>query len=388
MKYILMILMVISLPFSESLKTISVLLLLFLFIIQLYKKELVIELSLVHYGFIFFFLSALISSMFAENPDKSLKGAKDILFYTIPFFAACSISNKKHIRKILWSLYISTAVAAVHGIFHSITTHKTLEIHSLGNQNYTAMYLIIVIASVVSTIMFSGEETKLSRIIMSILASLLLIAAVMTAMRTSILSFFIFIVILFFGYRHLKSFKIISLFLLAIFIASMYFYEPMLSKFLTTQSLISRMYIWQHAFNIFKKHPIVGIGLNHFEYTFPSTYLEQRTLFDAHSIYFQTASQMGLLGTLSLLLIIYGFIYSWTKFRAVSSFEKVVKYSALGGFLVTFVGGIFDTTFHHEHAMAFTLLAGLYLGNSNRASIQKKNKFDVSLHQSTITHYI
>ncbi len=362
------ILMVISLPFSESLKSISMFLILFIFLVQLYKlykKEIKIELSVIHYGFIFLLLSALISSMFAQNPVKSLKGTKDILFYTIPFFIAYSITNEKHIRVILWSLYISTALAALSGIFHSIQIHGPLEIHALGNQNYTAMYLVIVIISMISTIIFSDKETKFPKMILGVFAILTIVAAVMTAMRSSFLGLFLLMMILLFsGGRQFKATKLISLVLLSLIPAIMYFYKPMWLKLFSTTSLVSRLYIWQHALDLLKESPVTGIGLNHFKYTFPLSYAPEAgaSYFDAHSVYFQTASQMGLLGLVSIFLIISGFLHQWLKLKTTSGFERAVKYSALGGFLVTFIGGILDTTLHHEHAIVFTLLTGLMFG--------------------------
>ncbi len=357
------ILMVISLPFSESLKSISMFLILFIFLVQLYKKEIKIELSVIHYGFIFLLLSALISSMFAQNPVKSLRGAKDVLFYTVPFFVACSITNEKHIRVVLCSLYISTALAALSGIFHSIQIDRPLEIHALGNQNYTAMYLVIVVISMISLIIFSDKETKFQKSLISVFLSLTMIAAIMTAMRSSFLGFFVFIGILLLTQKRSKFSILISTGITVFSFLAIYLYKPMWTKVMATQSFVSRLYIWQHALDLLKESPVVGIGLNHFKYTFPPNTIEAgATYFDVHNVYLQTASQMGLLGLFSLFLIFLGFIHKWIQFKPTSEFQKTVKYSALGGFLVTFVGGILDTTLHHEHAIVFTLLIGFMFG--------------------------
>lgn len=319
--------------------------------------------SFIHYGFILLLLSASISSVFAQDLIKSMGGAKDVLFYTIPFFVACTINDEEDTRIILWSLYFSTVAAALLGIFHSTQTNKPIEIHSLGNQNYTAMFLIIVASSMISTIIFSEKEKQLTKVVASILLALVLVAAIMTVMRTSFLAFFLFVAILFLRYWQRMLIKLVAFMLFVLIAAMTYFYKPMWSKLFATDSLISRFYIWKHAFNLFREHFITGIGLNHFIYTFPSNTIEAgSSYFDTHSVYFQTASQMGILGLISLFLIIFGFLYKWVKLNTISCHEKVIKYSAFGGFLITFVGGIFDSTLHHEHAIAFTLLAGFMFG--------------------------
>ncbi|MBI4683845.1 MAG: O-antigen ligase family protein [Nitrospirae bacterium] len=372
LKFFVSIIMVISLPLSGSLKIISLFSLLVILLIQLYKKEITLNLSAIHYGFIFLFLSALLSSIFASDSVKSLKGARDIFYFTIPFFIAQSINHEKRIKTILWSLYISTAVAVSFGIIYSIQAQRPLEIHSLGNQNYTAMYLMTVLTAMISTIIFSDKETKDLKTILIMLTFLIAVGAVMTAMRTSFLALFLFVAILFFRYKQLKSVKLISFALLGSIVTAIFLYRPMWVKLTNTQSLISRVSIWQHAIDIFNEHPITGIGLNHFIFKFPANHpVEPNTiLYDAHSIYFQILSQMGILGLASLFLIVIGLLNKLLKFEAISGFEKTLKYSAMGGFLVTFVGGIFDTTLHHEHAIAFTLLTGLMVG-----LLPRKEKF-------------
>lgn len=132
----------------------------------------------------------------------------------------------------------------------------------------------------------------------------------------------------------------------------------MWSKLLVTSSLFSRLEIWRHAAGLFAGNPVLGVGLNNFKYTFASG----ESFFDAHSLYLQTASQMGLFGLLALFLILFGLVRKWFRLKTVSGMETAVMYSALGGIAVTFIGGIFDTTLHHEHAIIFTLLAGLMSG--------------------------
>lgn len=361
------IVMAVSLPFSESLKLVSIFFTLAILLLQLYRKETTIELSIIHYGFIFLLLSALLSSAYAVNLAKSLKGVEGILYYTIPFFIACSINSKNHVRIILWSLYISTAAASVFGIFHSFQINKALEIHSLGNQNYTAMYLIIVLSSMVSAFVFSEREKQTSRIIVCALAIPILIASVMTAMRTSFIAFVLFMSFLLYNQRGQKTVRLLAVIITVILVSSVYLYKPMLGKLFATTSLESRFYIWEYAVKTFVENPVFGTGLNHFKYISSPNFPEAgNILFDAHNVYLQTASQMGTLGLVSLLIIMFGLIYKFMKFKAASDFDNTIKYSALGGFLVTFIGGIFDTTLHHEHAIAFTLLTGLMFALSSK----------------------
>jgi len=370
MKSIGMIIMVISLPFSESVKEISIIFLFIIVLVQLYKKEIKLEMSLVHWGFLFLVVSALISSLLANHPVKSLTGFIDICFFAVPFGVAASLQDQKYIRLILWSFCLSTALAALAGIFHSITIQRPLEIHSLGNQNYTAMYFVISLTSMLSMIIFSRESAGW-KILIGVLALITMTATVMTSMRTSFLALFLFLLILVFSNNN-RITQVITLSLGGFLIFAALLYEPMRQKMFITTSLFSRIALWQHAWELFKQNFFWGVGLNHYQYTFPVDVLPEAgaTYFDAHSLYFQTASQMGLVGLTTIAMIGVGLLHRCLRIDGLNSLQKCLKYAALGGFCVIFIGGVLDTTLHHQQAIPFAFLTGLLFGYSSRNSPQ------------------
>lgn len=367
-KFILIFIMTLSLPFSESIKTLCLLASSVFFVIQVIRKEITLNLSLLHYGLVLFFLSSVISSIFSDEPLRSLRGSKDVLFYTITFFIASSIGDEKKIKTILWGLYISTALAAIWGIVNSTTNHRPLEIHALGNQNYTAMFFIIVVISMVSTLLYSDRERPTEKFVLIILSGIVLFAAAMTLMRASFLGLFAFFI---FSLNLRKTPRPALLFIAGfVFLTLLVLYSDrsMWQKLFLFKSLISRLDIWKGALDLFLENPLTGVGLNHFEFRFPPDHPVEpnNTVYDAHSLYFQTASQMGLTGLLSLTVIFYGFIKTLRGFQVLSGFDRSLKYSFLGAFLVIAISGIFDTTLHHEHAMVFTLISGLAFGHLKR----------------------
>lgn len=373
-KFILTALMTLSLPFSESIKSITVLLALVVFLVQLYKREIIYKLSLIHYGFLLLLLSSIISSILSNDPFKGLSGSKDILFFSIPFFVAFSFDKDKQIRTILWCLFVSTATSALIGIFHSIENSRPLEIHALGNQNYTAMFLTIVLTSVISMVLFSNKENLFKKMILIGLSIVILFAAVKTLMRASFLGLFVFFVFLVslnlktLLNRQSKIFNhpillIIPGFIFLTFLI-LYLDRAMWQKLFSFKSMISRCDIWEEAVRLFIENPITGVGLNQFEFRFPASHPVEpnNIVYDAHSLYLQTASQMGLIGLSSLAIMFVGFIKGWRDFIDLSGFHRALRYGCLGAFLVIFVAGLFDTTLHHEHAMAFSLVSGFSFG--------------------------
>lgn len=367
-KFFFFLVMTLSLPFSESIKTICLLTSSVFLLIQVLRREANIRFSMLHYGFIFLFLASVISSIFATEPSKSWSGSKDILFYSITFFIACSIDNEKKIQILLWGLYISTVLAALSGIFNSMTAHKPLEIHSLGNQNYTAMFFMIILTSMISTILFSDKKASLRRYILIIFSIITLLASAMTLMRASFLGLFAFILSLLNLKKPSRAILIFIIGFVFLTILVLYSDRAMWQKLFTFQSMISRLDIWRGATSIFLENPLTGVGLNHFNFRFPPNHPVEpnNTVYDAHSLYFQIASQMGLFGIISLIIIFFGFIKGWSRLQGSTGFSKALKYSSLGAFLVIAITGLFDTTLHHEHAMAFSLISGLTFGYYQR----------------------
>ncbi|MCI0469551.1 MAG: O-antigen ligase family protein [Nitrospirae bacterium] len=357
-----LVLMIVSLPFSESLKTISIVIILIAYIMQLIKKEARIRLSILYCGFVLLLIASILSSVYAADTPKSFRGAIDIFFYIVPLFAAASIKRDEHIRLLLWCLYVSTAIAALYGIFQFLHLQRPLEIHSLGNQNYTAMYLLIVVLSMVSTIAFSERESNLKKLTISVLAAISLVASVLTTMRASFLGLLFIVIFLLFTKR---SAVLTALPLIALTAIAAYFNKTMWLKLLSSKSLIARIDIWKQALNNFIDNPILGIGLNHFSHTFSSSFPIDpgNTVYDAHSLYMQVLSQNGIVGFLALILIMGGFIRIWRGFTPVSGFEMGLKFGALGAFSIIFITGVMDTTLHHEHAMAFTTLTGFMISH-------------------------
>ncbi|MCC6346698.1 MAG: O-antigen ligase family protein, partial [Nitrospirales bacterium] len=266
-KFYLMVVLALSLPFANTVKLISLFLLLAVLLLQVLRKETSLKMSPLHYGLLLFLAAGLASSAYAEIPMKSIKGTRDILYYVVPFFCASTLSRKEEGRTLLWSLYLTTAAAALFGIFQAHHLNKPLEVHGLGNQNYNAMFFVIVISSMISSAIFSDRETRASRAVLGAFVLAALLATVMTAMRASFLALFLFMLLLLPRYRRARLFLPAALGVSSLLSLALFLYKPMWSKLFSFESLNSRSRIWRHAFDLFREHPLTGVGLNHFQYT-------------------------------------------------------------------------------------------------------------------------
>jgi len=227
------------------------------------------------------------------------------------------------------------------------------------------MYLVIALSSMVSAIVFSDRETITSRLLAGLFAVITLSAAIMTVYRASFVGFGAFILVAAFAGRDMKK-TIAALSVLALTaLAIAFMYQPMWDKLLATSSFTVRLYIWDYALSVFSSSPLTGAGLDHFACLIPKGIPDAgQTYYDAHSVYLNVMAQTGLIGLAAVVMIMAGFLRAFFRSHPVTGFGLSLKYGGLGAFLVVFAGGIFDTTLHHEHAVLFSLLTGLFIAHA------------------------
>ncbi|MBF0555468.1 MAG: O-antigen ligase family protein [Nitrospirae bacterium] len=361
-QYAACIVFVVSLVFSESVKLIVLYgFMIPVFFIQLYRREVHIRLGLLEYGFIAFFLTSVLSGLFASNILEYFKGLKDVTRIAVLFFIAASLTDERRIGTILRCLYVATAAMAVFGVVEAVRFHKPLDLHMLGHYNYTAMYLIIVSSALIGTIVFSGIRTKTMRAAAVLLLFITITATVMTTMRAAFVTLFIFLAIIALAKRKSLVSGAIAAGFAAFALFAAYVFKPMWTKLSSGESLIRRFYIWNYTVKVIAQTRALGTGLNNFKYTYPAAVEGGRSIYDAHSVYLNAAVQSGAAGLCSLLAIGVGFLRRWLSISG-GAFEQEIKYAALGAALVIFVGGIFDTTLHHETGRLFSILTGFMAG--------------------------
>jgi O-antigen ligase len=135
------------------------------------------------------------------------------------------------------------------------------------------------------------------------------------------------------------------------------------------------------AIELMRQHPLTGAGAAKFNAASPElveqwvkargeTFIRERYFFSshAHGLYANTLGERGVLG-LGVLLIL---MASWTLAllrrwpRAEHDTQAQLSWAAgVAGWSIVFVGGLFNTTLHHEHGMLAMLGLGLLLSGAS-----------------------
>jgi len=353
---ILAIMFIFSLPFSETLKTISFLLLTIVFLVDqmVVRKERPIFTPL-GIGLVVYSITGCLVTIFALNVQESFKGLLDIIKFSLVYLIFFNqFQDKKKI--IEWSFIVSTTLAVFYSIiFWKFIEHKPhLEVMSLGHFNHTAIFLGLTIVFTICKIVWD-EGSRKSMFSLCIFSIILMAGLILTTSRASILGLAaaIFFMLL---YKANKKLLFILLLSAVISVFTFSFSKDFQRKALNPGSVISRLYIWKAGIRAFKDHLFFGVGLRCFGIIDDKYYGKHVgvRVGHAHNLFINHLTQMGIIGFLGLLSVFYG---AFLTFRnSLDNYRKIAAYASL---IFVIINGIFNTTLRWEHAIAFMIIASL-----------------------------
>ena len=139
---------------------------------------------------------------------------------------------------------------------------------------------------------------------------------------------------------------------------------------------LHRIEMWEAGYDMFKKHPVLGVGYENFGAVFQVYYDPEAKVSASHNIFVQAASELGSVGVIVYLILI------WTNFSVNRNTRKIseenghllYKNLALGfsAALVAFlVGGMFVTVLYYPFFW-FNLSFSVALNNITRRKYMGK----------------
>jgi len=337
-----------------------------------------IKIKLIDKAIFIFFLSLLLSTLNSSNIIFSLSQVYKYLPLIAMFYIA-RFCDKNERKQILYVLLINTILVSLYSLHHLFFDSQfILKYLSENSTNYSfakeflaskrafvpffspnllAGYLIAIIMICLGiTVQKTKEKDGLS----FLSAFCLLISVVALFLTKSVGGWLIFIIIfslfLLLGKLLNKKSVLIIFFLITLFgtmainreLKEAYFKKPLFS-------LDKKISYWKETVKIIKQHPLAGVGVGNFSLK------ETRT---AHNSYLQIWAEMGILGLLSWLMIIFVFIK-----RGVKNLYSRNSYYSLGilmsGLSFLFYNLIDFSFFISQSAFLFWIVLGFTVGNED-----------------------
>jgi len=382
-----LILMIWSLPSLEAPKNIFLVLFLIAgFIRQLATKTLYTW-NFWDWIFFGFIGGALLSSSFAGlSGGKEWGGFRMLLTYTCTGWLIYRAKySEKQVSQIAWVIILSALLALAWGLIQQVYLHKkiSLELHSVGHVNHSALYLSVIFGAALSgMITYWNQTSKKMKLVFMVLTTIFFFGLIISQSRIAfgigIITTLVLIMSISSG-RLRRNFLAAALVLIAL---PFFFNAAVIQKQLTNQHqhdiLSGRDKLWNSCIEISRLYPIAGIGMNNWksinledikmavenrgETYNPNNFI----LFPghAHNVYLQALVERGVIGFLSLIILMTAWarqlLVEYKSIR-ISSTKRFLWGASFSAWITTFIGGLFNSTLHHETGILAALFLSLFL---------------------------
>ena len=331
------------------------------------------------------FLSALFPFVAGGSEWKGFRGM--LLWIAFGWTLYRSEYNEKEKKYLFIFAILMTLPPLIWGLTESLVLHTkdSLQIHSVGHVNHSAIYLCMITGAALSLLISQLQSTQKKYVFITSLLCIFLISSVLISQSRGA---FGIIFLLAFALTLLSkiSIKIKTILLasLTIFLATIVFIKPVsvIEKQINYQNghdvLSQRDKIWGKAFEVARLNPLLGIGNGNWNSItidqIKSSIESRGEIFDAeklkmehphpHNIYLSNLVDRGILG----FIIFLNFMLIWL-IKLINSYKKCNQDSKamlfiMGSFSAwaTIFGiGFVNTTFHHENALLALFFLSLHL---------------------------
>lgn len=372
--YITVSIFLLSLAYSEALKSISLVLILALLLYALISGRAKISMDGINSAIILHVLFVVVGVWFGINAEESIKQFSDVLKILLVFLFFREIDFKlldfeKLLNLLLYGFIFALALGLYAYYFQGMDFVK---LRSVGSINRSAVYMVLILMLLLPLIYGNNRV----HIFKGVVAGLTIVGIILAASRMAMFSLPA-LLLLFLYLKNLLKFR----YIVAIAIASALFVMMIPELFPGTRlaarldqgfSDPARIEIWMASIKYFIDNNILfGIGVGNSIFINPQDYYGSDALFsmvdNTHQLYLDMLLERGLLGFATFI----GFIglimrHSWTFLERHPIYTSVLLMSSS-----ILLMGFANITFRYEFGLLFVTIVGLSLNKSLRLSSQQ-----------------
>jgi len=388
LEMIFLTLMLLSLPSFEAPKNIFLILFLTTALYREWSQTKTKPWSFWDWIFLSYISSSFLSTIFAGiSPGNEWGGFKGILIWTgFAWLLSRSKYTPQEITWLIWIAILGTLPPLIWGLveFMIIHTKNTLELHSVGHVNHSAIYLGIILGVALSVSLGIWKTAGIFKKLFLLSLPIFFFIAIIIGQSRGVFGISLIrasLIILLIP--NSNQIKLIALGIFGIILALMpVMNAPIIQKQITNQNastvLADRDRAWNVSIEAAHFYPIFGIGNGNWSLitldNLKKSRAERGLPFNekiygiehrhSHSLYLSALVERGIVGFLSLMLL----ISSWF-ILLIKTYAKLKKMApgvylwgaSLSAWIVTCGVGFVNSTFHHEHAILAFLFLGLHL---------------------------
>jgi O-antigen ligase len=348
-------------------------------------------------------VTALLSTIFAGMPHlEEWKGYKVLLTAILTgWFLSRARYTEENYQFLLKLIVLSTLPPLIWGLYENLVIHsrKTLEIHSVGHVNHSAIYLVMIFGATLGwflsrlNINKDTLQKKFQTILLGMLSLLFFISLIIGQSRGAFgigVILGLSLIILLGKNKKIKWIGVLSFIgiLLITILLKTNIIQKQIARSEEKNILAFRDRVWNVSLEASRFSPLLGIGMSNWHFItlnqLKQSVESRGETFDAenyyfpghsHNLYLSALVERGIVGLIVTFIFMLAWIVSLIKTfgRAKRSGEESLLWAgSFSAWVATFGIGLVNTTFHHEHAILACLFLGIYLSYT-RQYHQKNN---------------
>lgn len=364
--YIVISAFLLSLAYAEALKSISLVLMLALFVYALLSDKASISRDGINTAIVLHMVFVIMGVWVGINPEESLKQFSDVLKILLVFLFFREIDLKfLNIEKILKPLIYGFIFALIVGMYlYYFQGMDFVKLRSVGSINRSAVYMVLILMLLLP---FAYRD-EAPNIFWKLAVGLTVVGIVSASSRMAMFS----LPLLFLCFVYLKDSlrikHILLVVLSVVFVAIVPELFPgtrLASRFNQGFDDPARMQLWEASIKyFFDSNPLLGIGVGNNMFIDLKTYYgpnaHYATLDNTHQLYLDMLVERGILG-LTTFAVFIGLIMK----NSHNNLKQHPIYISV--FLMSFavlLMGLANITFRYEFGLLFVVAAGLSLNKS------------------------
>jgi O-antigen ligase len=332
--------------------------------------------------------SGYLVAAFAGLNQNEVGGAHELARYALlGWLVKRGGYSGKEIRWVLGALVVSTVVGLAHGywrLWSGAGKSGTLQLHSVGHVNHTAIYLAIMFGVCASWLIARWRAWNAGRRLLAFtICSLVLVSLIVTASRGAIGTGLALLLVLGVAWWPLwRAPFIASLAALALVAASLVTFNAEVIRKqeanAAAQNVLSfRDGVWRMAMVAWERYPWFGVGMDNYSLISHERVRNWRVEagkdYDAaryvqfphaHNLFVNALAERGIVGFAALAAVMLAWLVALIRRRPRlrdGDLACLAWGGAASAWIVTAMAGMVNTTLHHEHGLLAALLLGLWL---------------------------
>ncbi len=332
--------------------------------------------------------SALLSAAFAGLHRSEWGGSLDLVRYaSVLWLVKRGRYSARVLTWALGTLVISTLVGLLVGharLWGGLGKSGTLQLHSVGHVNHTAIYLAIMLGMFASWIFARWQAWNVAVRIAALCVFVVMLGSlVMTSSRAAVVAGLFLVPLLGAAWwRRWRAPLFASLVITGLLIAGLVGFgadvvRKQLHNAATDNVLAYRDGVWRMGYEAWRRYPVFGVGMDNFSLITHDVVKQWRLdagkTYDparyirfphGHSLYVNTLAERGAFGLAALGFVLIAWFTLLVRNLPRSGDEEldsILWGGAASAWVVTVVVGVVNTTLHHEHGILAVLLLGLWL---------------------------